>query len=139
MIDQLSVFLGNEKGRLTALCETLGEANIQMHALTVADTSEYGVVRIICDAPQDARDALVKAGFQANLAKIIAVQVPDVPGGASQVFDVIEKSGHSVEYAYCFTASIGSATLAVKVNGDVREAIEGAGLHLIYPVDLYKS
>ena len=139
MIDQLSVFLGNEKGRLTALCDTLGGAGIQMHALAVADTAEYGIVRIICDAPQDAVDALTAKGFRASLAKVLAVQVPDVPGGAAQVFDVLEKADASIEYAYCFTSSVGAATLALKTDADVKEAIEAAGFHLIYAKDLYAA
>lgn len=140
MIDQLTVFLGNEKGRLTALCKTMGDAGIQMHALTVADTSDYGIVRIICDAPQEAKTALAANGFQASLARVIAVQVPDVPGGCAQVFGVLDSADVNVEYAYCFTStSVGCATLAVKAGADVRELLEGAGFRLLYPVDLYKA
>lgn len=139
MIDQLTVFLGNENGRLTALCKVLGEAQVQMQALTVADTSDYGIVRIICDDPEGAKNALSEAGFTANLTKVLAVQVPDVPGGAAQIFETIDSVGASIEYAYCFTASVGSATLAVKVSGDVKEALEKAEYKLLYPEDLYKS
>lgn len=137
MIDQLTVLLGNEKGRLTALCDTLGKANIQMHALAVADTAEYGVVRIICDDPEGAAVALKANGFTASVARVLAVQVPDVPGGAAQVFDVLEKADASIEYAYCFTSSVGAATLALKTDSDVKEAIEAAGFRLMYPKDLY--
>ncbi len=140
MIDQLTVFLGNEKGRLTALCKTMGDANIQMHALTVADTSDYGIVRIICDAPQEAKAALAKNGFQASLARVVAVKVPDVPGGCAQIFDVLDEADINVEYAYCFTsASQGYATLAIKAGGDVRDLLEEAGFDLLYPQDLYKA
>lgn len=139
MIDQLTVFLGNENGRLTALCNALGDAKIQMHALTIADTADYGIVRIICDDPEGAKNALSNAGFTASLAKVLAIQVPDVPGGASHVFSVIDAAGGSTEYAYCFTASVGTATLAVKVSGDVKKALEDAGFKLLYPQDIYKK
>ena len=139
MIDQLTVFLGNENGRLTALCKTLGDAQIQMHALTIADTSDYGIVRIICDDPESAKKVLADAGFTASLAKVLAIQVPDVPGGASNVFSVIDAAGASIEYAYCFTASVGTATLAVKVSGDVKKTLEDAGFTLLYPQDIYKK
>ena len=139
MIDQLTVFLGNKKGRLTALCDTLGKAGVQMHALAVADTSDYGIVRIICDNPTAAVDALTGAGFTASLARILAVQVPDVPGGAAQVFDVLERADASIEYAYCFTSSVGAATLALKTDGDVIGALEAAGFRLLYPTDIYAS
>lgn len=139
MIDQLTVFLGNKKGRLTALCETLGKADVQMHALAVADTSDYGIVRIICDKPEEAVQALTASGFTASLARVVAVQVPDVPGGAAQVFDALEKADASVEYAYCFTSSVGAATLALKTDSDVVGLLEGAGFHLLYPKDIYAA
>lgn len=139
MIDQLTVFLGNKKGRLTALCETLGNADVQMHALAVADTSDYGIVRIICDKPEAAVQALTDSGFTASLARVVAVQVPDVPGGAAQVFDALEKADASVEYAYCFTSSVGAATLALKTDSDVVGLLEGAGFHLLYPKDIYSA
>ncbi len=139
MIDQLTVFLGNKKGRLTALCETLGNADVQMHALAVADTSDYGIVRIICDKPEEAVQALTASGFTASLARVVAVQVPDVPGGAAQVFDALEKADASVEYAYCFTSSVGAATLALKTDSDVVGLLEGAGFHLLYPKDIYAA
>ncbi len=139
MIDQLTVFLGNKKGRLTALCETLGNADVQMHALAVADTSDYGIVRIICDKPEEAVQALTDSGFTASLARVVAVQVPDVPGGAAQVFDALEKADASVEYAYCFTSSVGAATLALKTDSDVVGLLEGAGFHLLYPKDIYAA
>lgn len=139
MIDQLTVFLGNKKGRLTALCETLGNADVQMHALAVADTSDYGIVRIICDKPEAAVQALTASWFTASLARVVAVQVPDVPGGAAQVFDALEKADASVEYAYCFTSSVGAATLALKTDSDVVGLLEGAGFHLLYPKDIYAA
>lgn len=139
MIDQLTVFLGNKKGRLTALCQTLGNAGIQMHALAVADTSDYGIVRIICDNPAAAVDALTEAGFTASLARVVAVQVPDVPGGAAQVFDALEKADASVEYAYCFTSSVGAATLALKSDADAVDVLEGAGFRVLHPKDIYAA
>lgn len=139
MIDQLTVFLGNKKGRLTALCDTLGKADIQMHALAVADTSDYGIVRIICDNPSGAVEALTAAGFTASLARVVAVQVPDVPGGAAKVFDVLEKADASVEYAYCFTSSVGAATLALKTDSDVVGVLEGAGFRVLHPKDIYAA
>lgn len=137
MIDQLTVFLGNQKGRLTALCDAMGKSGIQMYALTVADTSDYGIVRIICDKPEAAKEALAKEGFQAAIARVLAVQVPDVPGGCAQVFDVLDKADVNVEYAYCFTSSVGAATLALKADGDVRERLEQSGFRILYPKDIY--
>ena len=137
MIDQLTVFLGNKKGRLTALCDALGNAGIQMHALAVADTSDYGIVRIICNDPKAAVEALKSEGFTASIARVIAVRVPDVPGGVAKVFAALEKADASVEYAYCFASSDGAATLAVKTDSDVVDVLEGAGFGVLHPEDVY--
>lgn len=139
MIDQLSVFLENEPGRLTALCDAIGAAGIQMHALTIADSAEYGVIRIICDKPDDAVKVLSEQGFAASLTRVIVVEVPDTPGGAAVVFDAIEKSGANIEYAYCFANFNDAATLALKTSEPVAEVLDGAGFRILYPTDIFKS
>lgn len=137
MIDQLTVFLGNEEGRLTALCRALGDAGIQMHALVLADTTDYGIVRIICDNPAAATEALAKARFTASLAKVVAVEVPHVPGGLARVFGALDETGVNIEYSYCFTGANGAATLAVKAPESVIGALEAAGFKVLHPADLY--
>ena len=69
MIEQLTVFIQNEKGRLSGLCRTLADANINMHDLFIADTSDFGVVRVFCDTPQAAAKVLDEAGLQELMAK----------------------------------------------------------------------
>ena len=81
MIEQLTVFIQNEKGRLSGLCRTLADANINMHDLFIADTSDFGVVRVFCDTPQAAAKVLDEAGFRASVTKVLAVRVPNEPGG----------------------------------------------------------
>lgn len=139
MIDQLTVFLGNEEGRLTAMCRTLGDAGIQMHALVLADTTDYGIVRIICDNPQAATQALAQAHFTASLAKVVAVEVPNVPGGLADVFGALDQTGVNIEYSYCFTGANGAATLALKAPERVMDALEDAGIKVLHPADLYAS
>lgn len=139
MIDQLTVFLGNEKGRLTALCRTLGDAGIQMHALVLADTTDYGIVRIICDNPQRAVEVLAEAHFTASLAKVVAVEVPHVPGGLAKVFGAFDDAGVSIEYSYCFTGANGAATVAMKAPESVMSALTAAGFKVLHPEDLYAA
>ena len=114
MIDQLTVFLGNTEGRLTALCKALGDAGVQMHALTLADTADYGLVRIICDKPKAAFAALSDMGFAASLAQVVAVEVPNVPGGLAQITSVFDGSDFNIEYCYCFADTRRSAIVALK-------------------------
>ena len=79
MIDQITVFLENKEGRLASLTRAMGDAGINMHALTIADTSDYGLVRIIADKPQAAVAALTEAGYRASLTKVSAIAVPTSP------------------------------------------------------------
>jgi hypothetical protein len=102
MIEQLSVFLENEKGRLARMCRILGDGGFNMHALVVADTSEYGVVRVICDRPHAARAALQAHGFAGSLTPVLAIEVPDSPGGLAGMLELLDASAINVEYLYCF-------------------------------------
>ena len=139
MIDQLTVFLENTKGRLTSLCRALGDADIQMHSLALADTTDYGIARIICDDPKGAVAAISEAGFTANLTKVVAVEVPDVPGGLADVLDVLDAAGLNIEYSYCFADAREGATVAVKGDEAAIGALEGAGFKVLHPEDLYKT
>lgn len=139
MIDQLTVFLENTKGRLTSLCRALGDADIQMHALALADTTDYGIARIICDDPKGAVAAISDAGFAANLTKVVAVEVPDVPGGLANVLDVLDKADINIEYSYCFSDANNGATVAFKADEAAMGALEDAGFKVLHPGDLYKT
>lgn len=139
MIDQLTVFLGNTEGRLTALCKALGNAEIQMHALTLADTADYGLARIVCDKPQAALEALTQGGFAASLAKVVAVEVPNIPGGLAQITGVFDGTDFNIEYCYCFADARRSAIVALKTAPEAVELLENAGLHVLHPSDLYSE
>ena len=139
MIDQLTVFLSNEPGRLTALARALGDAGINMHALTVADTSEYGVVRIVCDDPKLAVEKLTEAGFRAMTNKIVAVEVPDRPGGLAELLETLSADpSMSIEYSYCFSKPATGAIDALKAPEGAEEILANAGYHVLKPEELYK-
>lgn len=139
MLEQLSVFLENQPGRLAHLCRTLGDARVNMRALMVADTQEFGVVRIICDRPQAGRYALEQAGFGVSVAGVIGVEVPDKPGGLADVLETLGKVGINVEYAYCFIEpGMTGAADVLKVDDDrAMEVLESAGYRVLRPEDLY--
>lgn len=141
MIDQVSVFLENTAGRLAELTRTLGDAGIDMHALMVADTSEFGVVRIICDRPVRAKNALEGAGFGVSVTQVVAVEVPDRPGGLADVLETLGSAGLNVEYAYCFVRSVGASAVDVfKVDAAGAPGIlRDAGFTVLEAADLYAS
>ena len=140
MIDQVTVFLENEEGHLSALCRDMGRAGVNMHALTIADTSDYGVVRIICSDPQKAVDFLRAEGYRVNKTPVMAVSVSNESGGLAKLLDLFDGLGLNIEYGYCF--SMGSSALNVlKVaKGQVQEsaiaAIEAAGFSVVEQEDL---
>jgi hypothetical protein len=140
MIEQLSVFLENQPGRLAHLCRTLGDAGVNMRALMVADTQEFGVVRIICDRPLTGKSALESEGFGVSVTGVIGVEVPDNPGGLADVLETLGREAINVEYAYCFMEpGITGAVDVLKVDDDrALEVLESAGYRVLRPADLYE-
>jgi hypothetical protein len=141
MIDQVSVFLENKSGRLAELTRTLGDAGVDMHALMVADTSDFGVVRIICDRPAAAKVTLDAAGFSASVNPVLAVEVPDRPGGLADVLEALNVAGLNVEYAYCFVRSAGTSAVDVfKVDADgASDILREAGFRVMNAAELYAT
>ena len=135
MIMQLTVFLENSEGRLADLCRTLADANINMSALTIAETSDYGIVRIICNDVFRAVDVLDEAGFRATKTKVLAVEVPDRPGALAELLEALGSTGVNIEYGYCFLAD---DVLKIKPSdrAAAEEAISGAGFKLLHWNDL---
>ena len=88
MISQLTVFLQNEKGRLAAACRTIADAGINMHSLFLADTQDFGVVRMLVDQPKKAAEALRAAGYRATITPVTAVRIPNQPGGLKTDEDI---------------------------------------------------
>jgi hypothetical protein len=139
MIDQITVFLENDKGRLAALCRALGNAGISMHALTVADTANYGVARIIADTPARANEVLKTAGFRASLTRVFAIEVPDKAGGLATLLEAFDAANINVEYAYCFVAEGGKAIDVLRVDDHpaAEKIIADAGFRVARPEELY--
>jgi len=140
VIEQVSVFLENKSGRLAELTRTLGDAGINMHALMVADTADFGVVRIICDAPERAKELLDAAGFGASLTHVLAVEVPDRPGGLADLLEALQSADLNVEYAYCFVEPCGgtAAVDVFRVDDQRAEAVlSAAGFRVLAPSELY--
>ena len=109
-IKQLSVFVENKKGSLHEITDALAEAKINLRSMCVADTTNFGIVRIIADEPERAKELLDKAGHAANIREINAFAVPDVPGGLAKVLNLLETNGVNIEYMYALvTSEVGKA------------------------------
>ncbi len=101
-VQQISVFLENRAGRLNNVTSKLGEAGINIRALSLADTSDFGILRLIVDQPDKARDILSEANFTFSVTDVIAVEVPDKPGGLAKVLASLDRENINVEYMYAF-------------------------------------
>lgn len=102
IVQQVSVFLENKSGRLAEVCATLGEHSINIRALCIADTSDFGILRLIVNNPATATAVLQEAGFSVGSTAVIALQVPDRPGGLGSVLQLLDAAGINVEYMYAF-------------------------------------
>ena len=133
MIDQLTVFLENSEGRLSALCRTLADNNINMSMLTIAEVSDYGLVRIICNDTSRAVDVLDQAGFRAMSTKVLAVEVPNRPGGLADLLEALDELKCNIEYGYCFNIDENRSVDVLKVDCPEKAAdiIKQAGFNLI--------
>ncbi|WP_319477282.1 ACT domain-containing protein [Marispirochaeta aestuarii] len=99
-IQQISVFLENKSGRLAEVTKTLGDAGVNMRAATIADTADFGILRIVVDNPHKALDALDKKGFTAKVTDVFAIELEDRPGGLAEIMELFHKTGVNIEYLY---------------------------------------
>ena len=139
---QVSVFLENKSGRLREVCRTIGDAGINIRALCIADTSDFGILRLILDDPERALQALLDRGFSVGETSVLAVQIPDRPGGLSGVLAALPGEGVNVEYMYAFFARReGKAVVVIRVaeaqTRPVAEALEAAGVVLLRAEEVY--
>jgi hypothetical protein len=139
IIHQLSIFLENKTGRLTEVLEVLGEENIRITALSVADTTEFGILRLIVTDPEKARELLKKHDFTVNLTDVISVIAPDEAKHYAKVLKILSDLDISVEYTYAF--SVGDKSIIFLRCNNSDEAIKALKSHemeLLKASDLYK-
>jgi hypothetical protein len=139
IIHQLSVFLENKSGRLTEVLEILGEENIRITALTVADTTEFGILRLIVSDPEKARELLKQRRFTVNLTEVISVSAPNEAKHYARILKILSDLEISIEYTYAF--SLGDKSIIILRCSDTEEAIKALKdneMDLLRASDLYK-
>ena len=139
-IHQISLFLENKPGHLNAICRTLAEAQINIVTLSLADTQQFGIVRLIVEEWQKAKDVLEQAGYVVNVREVVAATVADKPGGMAEVLDIIGKAGVNIEYMYAFAFRHGAeAVLVFRFDNPDRaiEALKAAGRDVLDAVTLF--
>ncbi|MCR5485610.1 MAG: ACT domain-containing protein [Clostridiales bacterium] len=116
-IKQISVFVENRAGRLAEITGLLADNSIDIRALSIADTTDYGILRLIVNDPDAALKALKEGGHTVSATEVLGIKIPDVPGGFSKAIAILSDKGISVEYAYAFiTPKVGNAYVIIRVE-----------------------
>jgi hypothetical protein len=138
-IQQLSVFLENKPGALTLPCRLLARAGLNLVTLSLADTQQYGILRLIVRDWQKAREILEQNGCVVKITEVVALQVADRPGGLLEILEVLERGQVNVEFMYAFTAKQGDQAILVFRFTDPDQAIrilQSANMRLVDPVEV---
>ncbi len=134
-LKQISVFLENRTGALGEATAALEQANINIRALSLADTADYGVMRMVADEPEAALTALKAAGFIASVAEVLAVSMADKPGAFHAIVQTLAEAGIPLEYSYAFVSPKGEGAfvvLRVQDNEKAQAVLEAKGFRSLY-------
>jgi hypothetical protein len=123
-VEQISVFLENKPGSLENATRTLRDANINIRTLSVAETVDFGILRLIVNDVEKANNALKESGFRVSKTPVVAVEVPDKPGGLHSIMEVVSKEGINVEYLYAFVEKSGQNAVIIFRFDNPEKAIE---------------
>jgi len=139
IIKQLSVFLENKSGRLTEVTEALATAQINISAFSIADTSDFGMLRMIVNKPEKAEQTLKAKGISVHITDVVGLIVPDEPGGLHRALEILSSEGISVEYMYAFSLK-DRATVILRTDAvqHTVEILQNHKLGLLKTSDIYE-
>lgn len=140
-LKQLNVFVENKKGALVEITEALAKSEINMRALSIADTEEFGILRLIVNDTDTASELLEELGYLIKTTEVVGVKIGDQPGKLSKALSVLDEHNINVEYLYAFMARTEKhayVVLRVADNSAAESALENAGFHLITDSDINK-
>lgn len=136
---QLSVFIENREGRLEKVTETLAKNNINIVCISLADTSEYGMLRMIVSNPDEGKKLLKENGFSAMVTEVLAVKLPHHFGSLNLLTQEMSKLNLNIEYMYALTSGKDNASIIIKTSDNevAMKAVEAAGLDTVNPEEAY--
>ena len=123
-IEQISIFLENKSGRLAEVTSVLSETRINIRALYLADTADFGILRLIVNDTETALQVLKENGFTVTKSEVVAIEVPDRPGGLSQILNTIKDEGINVEYMYAFVEKSGENAIVIFRFDELDKAVD---------------
>lgn len=139
-VKQLSIFLENQSGRLAEVMGTIGTEGVNIRALSLADTSGFGILRLIVNDVSKAKSALQNKGFTVSETDVIAVEVPDRPGGLASILDVFAERDINIEYMYAFVEKSSENAVVIFRIENVDEAIkalQSRGVRILSAEEVY--
>ncbi len=140
-VKQISVFLENKSGRLAEVTSILGSSNIDISALSIADTTDFGILRLIVNKPEEAEEVLRSNGFTMSITNVIAIGVKDEPGGLAKALKVLESKNTEIEYMYAFVSKKEDEALVILKTGDPAKAVAvltEQGISVLSSDEVYK-
>ena len=141
-VKQLSIFVENKQGRLASILDALSKNDIDICALSLADTTDFGVLRIIVSQPDLAQNVLREEGVISKTSEVLAVEMDDTPGSLNNILRILDEGNHSVEYMYAFVGQKDNKAIVVIKTLELEAAekllIEN-GVHTIHAENLYRS
>lgn len=138
-IRQIAVFVENQPGKLMPIMKILADNDISIMSVCVADTSDYGLVRLIVDKPQTAKEVLKEKGIAVRTTEIVAVELLNVPGGLCRVLEAVAEAGVNIEYIYSFFGGkSGMCYAGMKVDkpAELAEALVAKGMNVLTEEDI---
>jgi hypothetical protein len=139
-VEQISIFLENKSGRLAEVTATLSAAGINIRALSLADTADFGILRLIVNDSAKAKDVLKAGGFTVGKNEVVALEVPDNPGGLAGILRLLDGAGINVEYMYAFVQRSGDNAIIIFRFDEIDKAIETltkAGVRVLKGEEVY--
>ncbi len=140
-INQLTIFVENRQGTIVSVTDTLAKNNVNIRALSIAETQDFGILRLIVNDNETAKKTLSDEGYLIKVTEVVGVKIGDAPGKLTSALDVLDKAGINVEYLYAFMARTEKhayVVLRVENNALAEKALESAGFHLITDADICK-
>lgn len=139
VVKQLSIFLENKQGKFTEVAHILGDAGINMTAFSIADNSDFGILRLIVSEPEKAFNILREKKFGVTLTDVVCLLCPNTPGSLAKALDILNKENIFIEYMYAFAMNNGAYVIIRAKNiEDCAKALQKHKLELIAADDLYK-
>ena len=138
-VKQISVFIENKKGALASATRYLADNGINIRALSIADTQDFGILRLICDDPKSTESILKEGGYISTVTDVLATEIADKPGSMATILEVLADAQVVVEYTYAFLAPDGHAYMIFRVddNAVASAALAGAGIKTANQEDLF--